>query len=88
MTVFALYYKMYCDKKELMKFFDTKEQAETYLRSVEYWGSPFDEYNTEYRENQIKEKYEIVEMPLSEVLNILLESSKELEARLDNHGGI
>lgn len=51
MTVFALYYKMFRDKKDLMKFFDTKEQAETYLRSVEYWGSPFDEYNTEYRDS-------------------------------------
>lgn len=86
MTVFALYYKMFSDKKDLMKFFDTREQAESYIRSDKYWGSPFDENNTEYRENQIKEKYEIVEMPLSEVLNILLDASKELDDRFDSLG--
>ena len=85
MTVFAIYHKMFGDSKELYKFFDTKEEAEQYLRSDEFWGSAFDEYNTGYRENEILKHYEIVEMPLSKILNIILEFSNDLGNRLDYH---
>lgn len=85
MVVFVIYHKMFGGSKELYRFFDTKEDAEQYLRSDEFWGSAFDKYNTGYRENEIREHYEIVEMPLSKVLNIILEFSNDLESRLDHH---
>jgi len=85
MTVFAIYHKMFGGSKELYRFFDTKEDAEQYLMSDEFWGSAFDKYNTGYRESEIREHYEIVEMPLSKVLNIILEFSNDLESRLDYH---
>lgn len=85
MVVFAIYHKMFGGSKELHKFFDTKEEAEQYLRSDEFWGSAFDKYNTDYRESEIRERYEIAEMPLSKVLNIILEFSNGLESRLDQH---
>ena len=85
MAVFAIYHKMFGGSKELYRFFDTKEEAEQYLRSDEFWGSAFDKYNTGYRESEIRERYEIAEMPLSKVLNIILEFSNGLESRLDQH---
>ena len=85
MAVFAIYHKMFGSSKELYRFFDTKEDAEQYLRSDEFWGSAFDKYNTGYRENEILKHYEITEMPLSKVLNIILEFSNGLESRLNQH---
>ena len=73
-------------RQGIYKFFDTRELAEEYLMSDEFWGGkPADKWDKKYRENKVKKDYEIVEMPLTDVLNIILESMNELESRLDSH---
>lgn len=86
MTVFAVYRVWFGKRQGIYKFFDTRELAEEYLMSDEYWGGkPNDKWDKKYRENKAKKDFEIVEMPLTDVLNIILESMDELESRLDQH---
>ena len=85
MTIIAVYHKYFGKRDSIFKFFDTREEADRYLMSDELWGSKTDDMNREYRENTVRKGYEIVEMPLSEVLNIIKDFSNELEARLDSH---
>lgn len=86
MTVFAVYRIWFGKRQGIHKFFDTRELAEEYLMSDEFWGNKLnDKWDKKYRENQVKKDYEIVEMQLTDVLNIILESMNNLESRLDSH---
>ena len=50
LTVFAAYYKQISGGREFVKFFETRQDAEVYLTSDEYYGRPLkDKYELDYR---------------------------------------
>lgn len=68
-TVFAAYYKQIGSRRGFVKFFETRQDAESYLISDDYWGKANDQFDLNYRLRRVKEKFEIVERSLVDVLN-------------------
>lgn len=84
-TVFVAYYKQIGGRRELIKFFESRQDAEVYLTSDEYWGKAKDQFDLNYRFKEFKEKFEIVERSLVDVLNEMYAWGKDIDARLDLH---
>lgn len=84
-TVFAAYYKQIGGGRELIKFFESRQDAEVYLTSDDYWGKAKDQFDLNYRFKEFKEKFEIVERSLIDVLNEIYAWGKDTDARLDLH---
>lgn len=84
-TVFAAYYKQIGGRREFVKFFESRQDAEVYLTSDEYWGKAKDQFDLNYRFRQLKENFEIVERSLVDVLNEIYAWGKDIDARLDLH---
>ena len=84
-TVFAAYYKQIGGRREFVKFFESRQDAEVYLTSDEYYGKPSDQFDLVYRFRQLEEKFEIVERSLVDVLNEIYAWGKDTDARLDYH---
>ena len=84
-TVFAAYYKQIGGGRELVKFFESRQDAEVYLTSDEYYGKSSDQFDLDYRFRQLEEKFEIVERSLVDVLNEIYAWGKDTDARLDLH---
>ena len=84
-TVFAAYYKQIGGRREFVKFFESRQDAEEYLLSDEYWGKSKDQFDLNYRFKEFKEKFEIVERSLVDVLNEMYAWGKDTDARLDLH---
>ena len=84
-TVFAAYYKQIGGRREFVKFFESRQDAEVYLTSDEYWGKANDQFDLDYRFRELKEKFEIVERSLVDVLNEIYAWGKDTDARLDSH---
>lgn len=75
--MFVLYQKPF-GKKNIIKFFDTKEKAIDYIQG-EFWGTePWDKYNTDYRNKYIKENFIIEEASMAEILNLFFEEINNL----------
>ena len=83
--VFAAYYKQIGGRRELVKFFESRQDAESYLTSDAYWGKAKDQFDLDYRFKQLEEKFEIVERSLVDVLNEIYAWGKDTDARLDLH---
>lgn len=84
-TVFAAYYKQIGGGREFVKFFESRQDAEVYLTSDEYYGKSTDQFDLDYRFKQLEEKFEIVERSLVDVLNEIYAWGKDTEERLDLH---
>lgn len=84
-TVFAAYYKQIGNRRELVKFFESRQDAEAYLTSDEYCGKAKDKFDLNYRFKELKEHYEIVERSLVDVLNEIYAWGKDTDSRLDLH---
>lgn len=84
-TVFAAYYKQIGGGKSFIKFFESRQDAEVYLTSDEYWGKANDQFDLNYRFRQLEEKFEIVERSLVDVLNEIYAWCKDTDSRLDSH---
>ena len=84
-TVFVAYYKQIGGRREFVKFFESRQDAEEYLLSDEYWGKSKDQFDLNYRFKEFKEKFEIVERSLVDVLNEMYAWCKDTDARLDLH---
>lgn len=84
-TVFAAYYKEIGGRRVFVKFFESRQDAEAYLTSDEYWGKANDQFDLNYRFRELKEKFEIVERSLVDVLNEIYAWGKDTDARLDLH---
>jgi hypothetical protein len=84
-TVFAAYYKQIGGGREFVKFFESRQDAEVYLTSDEYYGASKDQFELDYRFKQLEEKFEIVERSLVDVLNEIYAWGKDTDARLDLH---
>ena len=84
-TVFAAYYKQIGGGRELIKFFESRQDAEVYLTSDAYWGKANDQFDLNYRLREFKEKFEIVERSLVDVLNEIYAWGKDTDSRLDSH---
>ncbi len=84
-TVFAAYYKQIGGSRELIKFFESRQDAEVYLTSDEYWGKANSQFDLNYRLREFKEKFEIVERSLVDVLNEIYAWGKDTDSRLDSH---
>ena len=85
-TVFAAYYKQIGGHREFVKFFESRQDAEEYLTSDEYYGKAAkDQFDLNYRFKEFKEKFEIVERSLVDVLNEMYAWGKDTDARLNLH---
>ena len=84
-TVFAAYYKQIGGGRELVKFFESRLDAEKYLISDAYWGKANSQFDLNYRLREFKEKFEIVERSLVDVLNEIYAWGKDTDSRLDLH---
>lgn len=84
-TVFAAYYKQIGGGMELIKFFESRQDAEVYLTSDEYWGKANDQFDLDYRFRKLEEDFEIVERSLVDVLNEIYAWGKDTDSRLDSH---
>ena len=84
-TVFVAYYKQIGGRRDFVKFFESRQDAESYLLSDEYWGKSKDQFDLNYRFKEFKEKFEIVERSLVDVLNEMYAWCKDTDARLDLH---
>lgn len=84
-TVFVAYYKQKGGRSVFVKFFESRQDAEEYLISDEYWGTAKDQFDLNYRFREFKENYEIVERSLVDVLNEIYAWGKDIDARLDLH---
>jgi len=84
-TVFAAYYKQIGGRREFVKFFESRQDAEVYLTSDAYWGKANSQFDLNYRLREFKEKFEIVERSLVDVLNEIYAWGKDTDARLDLH---
>ena len=84
-TVFVAYYKQIGGRREFVKFFESRQDAEEYLTSDEYWGKAKDQFDLNYRFKEFKEKFEIVERSLVDVLNEMYAWGKDIDARLNLH---
>ena len=84
-TVFAAYYKQIGGGRELIKFFESRQDAEVYLTSDEYWGKANDQFDLNYRFRKLEEDFEIVERSLVDVLNEIYAWGKDTDSRLDLH---
>ena len=84
-TVFAAYYKQIGGGRELVKFFESRQDAEIYLTSDAYWGKANSQFDLNYRLREFKEKFEIVERSLVDVLNEIYAWGKDTDSRLDSH---
>ena len=84
-TVFAAYYKQIGGGRELIKFFESRQDAEVYLTSDDYWGKAKDQFDLNYRFREFKENFEIVERSLVDVLNEIYAWGKDIDTRLDLH---
>lgn len=82
-TVFAAYYKQTGNSREFVKFFESRQDAEVYLTSVENYGKAKDQFDLDYRFRQLEENFEIVERSLVDVLNEMYAWGKDTDARLD-----
>jgi hypothetical protein len=82
-TVFAAYYKQIGGGRELIKFFESRQDAEVYLTSDEYWGKA--DFDLDYRFRKLEEDFEIVERSLVDVLNEIYAWGKDTDSRLDLH---
>ena len=78
-TVFAAYYKQIGGGKEFIKFFESRQDAESYLTSDEYWGTAKDRFR------ELEEKFEIVERSLIDVFNEIYAWCNDTDARLDSY---
>ena len=85
MKVIAVYYKMFDNRSSLIKFFETREEADKYLMNEYFGGETKDKYEIEYRKRQIKEKIEFKELSVVEILNELYQNARDVEDRLDYH---
>ena len=85
MNIIAAYYIMSKTELELIRYFETRADANKYLMNDYFGGEPKDKYEIEYRENQIKEKILIKEIPLVDILNELHKAEKDTNDRLDYH---
>ena len=84
-TVFAAYYKQIGGGKEFIKFFESRQDAESYLTSDEYWGTAKDQFDLDYRFRELEEKFEIVERSLIDVFNEIYAWCNDTDARLDSY---
>ena len=84
-TVFAAYYKQIGGGRELVKFFESRQDAEIYLTSDDYYGKANSQFDMDYRFKQLEEKFEIVERSLVDVLNEIYAWGKDTDSRLDLH---
>lgn len=84
-TVFAAYYKQIGGGRELVKFFESRQDAEVYLTSDDYWGKANDQFDLNYRFRKLEEDFEIVERSLVDVLNEIYAWGKDTDSRLDLH---
>ena len=84
-TVFAAYYKQIGGGRSLIKFFESRQDAEVYLTSDDYYGKANDQFALDYRFKQLEEKFEIVERSLVDVLNEIYAWGKDTDSRLDLH---
>ena len=84
-TVFVAYYKQIGGGREFVKFFETKQDAEVYLTSGEYYGAAKDQFDLDYRFRKLEEDFEIVERSLVDVLNEIYAWAKDTDDRLDYH---
>ena len=84
-TVFAAYYKQIGGGREFIKFFESRQDAEIYLTSDEYWGKANDQFDLNYRFRKLEEDFEIVERSLVDVLNEIYAWGKDTDSRLDLH---
>lgn len=84
-TVFAAYYKQIGGGRELVKFFESRQDAEVYLTSDEYYGKSSDQFDLDYRFRKLEEDFEIVERSLVDVLNEIYAWGKDTDSRLDLH---
>lgn len=84
-TVFAAYYKQIGNRREFVKFFESRQDAEAYLTSDEYWGKAKDKFDLNYRFRKLEEDFVIVERSLVDVLNEIYAWGKDTDSRLDSH---
>ena len=84
-TVFAAYYKQIGGGRELVKFFESRQDAEVYLTSDAYWGKANDQFDLNYRFRKLEEDFEIVERSIVDVLNEIYAWGKDTDSRLDSH---
>lgn len=84
-TVFAAYYKQIGGGRDFVKFFESRQDAESYLLSDEYYGAAKDQFDLDYRFKKLEEDFEIVERSLVDVLNEIYAWGKDTDARLDYH---
>ena len=84
-TVFAAYYKQIGGGRSLIKFFESRQDAEVYLTSDEYYGKANDQFDLDYRFRKLEEDFEIVERSLVDVLNEIYAWGKDTDSRLDLH---
>ena len=85
MKIIAAYYIMSKTELELIRYFETREDANKYLMNDYFGGEPKDKYEIAYREREIKEKILIKEISIVEVLNELHNTTKDTNDRLDYH---
>ena len=85
LKVFAAYYKQIGGRREFVKFFESRQDAEVYLTSDEYWGKANDKFDLDYRFRQLEENFVIEERSLVDVLNEIYAWGKDTDARLDYH---
>lgn len=85
-TVFAAYYKPMYGSKKLVKFFESRQDAEEYLISDSYYGyKSKDKFDLNFRLKRLKEKFEIEERSLVDILNELYSRIENIDNRLDYH---
>ena len=77
-TVVALYYQ---DGKyrHLIRFFNNRDEADTYIHDEYFGDKPWDEWNTDYRNDEIKRHLRIEEVPIVNILNDLYSDVKDLK---------
>jgi hypothetical protein len=85
MKVVAAYYIMSKTELELIRYFETREDANKYLMNDYFGSEPEDKYEMAYRESLIKEKMVIKEISIVDVLNELHQVEKDTNDRLDRH---
>lgn len=76
LSVTALYY-VDDDYKSLIRFFNNRESVKTYIHDEYFGNEPWDEWNTDYRNDEIKQHLRIEEVPLVDILNELFSCVEE-----------
>jgi len=77
-TVLALYYKD-GNYKSLIRFFNNLDEVDAYIHDEYFGEEPWDEWNTDSRNDEIKRYLRIEEVPIVDILNAHHSDIKNLE---------